>query len=67
MIISEPTERERSYRYVIQGRSGIYENKRFLLYVRKDAGEQRLFEYGDVIRLRRRVWNSGTAEKLQRV
>ena len=64
VVISEPTPREHTYRYIIQGIHGRYRNKRFLMYVRKDRVYNVVLEYGDLIKVSRRFCDSQWTEEL---
>ena len=47
VIISEKTEKEYTYSYVIKIKHGNLKNKKFIIYVKKDSGN--ILKYGDLI------------------
>lgn len=50
VIIKGPIEGEYNYKYTVKVRTGKYKNKKFIVYINKK--NKKLFEYGDLIRIK---------------
>ena len=50
VVIKGPIEGEYNYKYTVKVRTGKYKNKKFIVYINKK--NKKLFEYGDLIRIK---------------
>lgn len=49
VVINQKEEKEFVYKYVVKGKDGKFNNKKFILYLKKD--EKNILQYGDLINI----------------